>query len=167
MHQKLIPDPFLILVSNPKQPLHARNSFTNREITNYRNTNLNTNLRGLSKRFKKVNFIFLSNRMSSVRHSHVPICHAYVTRIHSYVIRMYSFVIRMSLVRTRMSSVCHSYVVLPWVVVHGKTTHEWHMDDIRVTYGWHTSTYKWHTDDRVHTSDIQTFFLLNRQQMIF
>ena len=26
---KLIPDPFLILVNNPKHPLHARNSFTN------------------------------------------------------------------------------------------------------------------------------------------
>ena len=50
--------------------------------------------------------------------------------------------------------------------VHGKTTDEWHTNDIRVhtsdirmtyeyirvTYGWHTSTYKWHTDDiRVHT----------------
>ena len=39
--------------------------------------------------FKKDNFIFLLNRMSSV-------CHLYV--------------IRMSLVHTRMSSVCHSYV---------------------------------------------------------
>ena len=29
VHLKLIPDPFLILVNNPKQPLHARNSFTN------------------------------------------------------------------------------------------------------------------------------------------
>ena len=27
MHQKLVSDPFLILVNNPKQPLHARNSF--------------------------------------------------------------------------------------------------------------------------------------------
>ena len=27
MHQKLAPDPFLILLNNPKQPLHARNSF--------------------------------------------------------------------------------------------------------------------------------------------
>ena len=25
--QKLVPDPFLILVNNPKQILHARNSF--------------------------------------------------------------------------------------------------------------------------------------------
>ena len=25
MHQKLVPDPFLILANNPKQPLHARN----------------------------------------------------------------------------------------------------------------------------------------------
>ena len=27
VHQKLVPDSFLILVNNPKQPLHARNSF--------------------------------------------------------------------------------------------------------------------------------------------
>ena len=42
-------------------------------------------------------------------------CHPYVTRIslvcHPYVTRMYSYVIRMSLVCTRMSSVCHSYVL--------------------------------------------------------
>ena len=45
--------------------------------------------------------------------------------------------------------------------VHGKTTYEWHTNDIRVhtrdrrmtyeyiriTYGWHTSMYEWHTDD--------------------
>ena len=30
VHQKLIPDSFLILVNNPKQLLNARNSFTNR-----------------------------------------------------------------------------------------------------------------------------------------
>ena len=30
MHQKLVPDHFLILVNNPKQPLHARNYFENR-----------------------------------------------------------------------------------------------------------------------------------------
>ena len=29
VHQKLVPDPFLILVNDPKQPLHARNSFKN------------------------------------------------------------------------------------------------------------------------------------------
>ena len=54
--------------------------------------------------------------------------------------------------------------------VHGKTTYEWHTDNIRVhtsdirmtheyirvTYGWYTSTYEWHTDDiQVHTSDIR------------
>ena len=69
--------------------------------------------------------------------------------------------------------------------VHGKTTDDWHTDDIRVTYGWHTSgirvtyeyirltygwhtsTYEWHTSDirltydwhmsdiRVHTNDIR------------
>ena len=30
MHQKLVPDPFLILVNNTKQSLHARNYFTNK-----------------------------------------------------------------------------------------------------------------------------------------
>ena len=97
-------------------------------------------LRGLSKRFKKVNFIFLSNRISSVCHSHVPyvmrvtcmrsyvirmslVCHPYVTRMfsnvirmslvcHSYVTRMSFVCTRMSLVCTRMSSVCHSYVLV-------------------------------------------------------
>ena len=30
MHQKLVPDPFFILVNKPKQPYHARNSFKNK-----------------------------------------------------------------------------------------------------------------------------------------
>ena len=30
MHQKLVPDLFLILVKNPKQPSHARNPFKNK-----------------------------------------------------------------------------------------------------------------------------------------
>ena len=30
VHQKLAPDPFLILLNNPKQPLHTRNSFKNK-----------------------------------------------------------------------------------------------------------------------------------------
>ena len=30
LHQKLVPDPFFILVNNLKQPLHARNSFKNK-----------------------------------------------------------------------------------------------------------------------------------------
>ena len=30
VYQKLVPDFFLILVYNPKQPLHARNSFENK-----------------------------------------------------------------------------------------------------------------------------------------
>ena len=109
---KLIPDPFLILVNNPKQPLHARNSFTNRIFW-----------KRIIQKFKKVNFTFLSNRMSSACHSHVPVCDAYVTRIYSYVIRMslvctrmssvcHSYVIRMSLVCTRMSSLCRLYVLV-------------------------------------------------------
>ena len=53
--------------------------------------------REFMKSFKKVNFIFLLNRMSSV-------CHSYVTRINSYVICM-------PLICTRMWSVCPSYVI--------------------------------------------------------
>ena len=30
MQQKLVPGPFLILLNNPKEPLHARNSFENK-----------------------------------------------------------------------------------------------------------------------------------------
>ena len=30
IHQKLVPDPSLIFVDNPKQPLHARSSFKNK-----------------------------------------------------------------------------------------------------------------------------------------
>ena len=47
MHQKLVPDLFIILVNNPKQPLHARNYFLKRYFE-----------RGLSKSLKKGNFIF-------------------------------------------------------------------------------------------------------------
>ena len=82
--------------------------------------------RGLLKRFKKVNFIFLSSRMLSVCHLHVLVSYVYVTGMylvctrmsfvcHSYVLvcqpyatRMYSYVIRMSLVSTHLWSVCHS-----------------------------------------------------------
>ena len=94
MHQKLITDRFLIFVNNPKQPLHASNSFRNRIFW----------IR-LSKSSKKVNSIFLSNRISSV-------CHLYVLACHSHVTRLYSHVIGMSLVCTRMSSVCHTYVLV-------------------------------------------------------
>ena len=34
IHQKLVPGPFLILVNNPKQPLHARSSFKNKIFWN-------------------------------------------------------------------------------------------------------------------------------------
>ena len=34
VHQKLVPDPFLILVNNTKQSLHTRNSFKNKIILN-------------------------------------------------------------------------------------------------------------------------------------
>ena len=107
MRQKLVPDPFLILVNNPEQLLHARSSFLER---------------GLSKGSKKVNFFsfwpyvtcmsLVCTRMSSVCHSHVLVCHfiyscvirvslvchSHVLVCHPYVTRMYSHVIRMSLV---------------------------------------------------------------------
>ena len=35
VHQNLVPEPFLILVNNPKQPLHARNSFENMILKEY------------------------------------------------------------------------------------------------------------------------------------
>ena len=57
-------------------------------------------------------------RVSSVCHSYILVCHPYVTRMYSYVIRMSLVYTPMSSVRhsynTRMSSVCHPYVVLPW-----------------------------------------------------
>ena len=65
--------------------------------------------RDIVKSFKRVNFIFLSNCMSSVCHSNVirmslvytrmsSVCHSYVLVCQPYVTRMYSCVIRMSLV---------------------------------------------------------------------
>ena len=44
MQQKLVPDLFIILVNNPKQPLHAKNYYESK--------------RGLSKSLKKGNFVF-------------------------------------------------------------------------------------------------------------
>ena len=78
--------------------------------------------RDIVKSFKRVNFIFLSNCMSSVCHSNVirmslvytrmsSVCHSYVLVCHPYVIYIYSYVTRVSLVCTRMLSVCHSYVL--------------------------------------------------------
>ena len=46
MHQKLAPDPFLILLINPKQPLHTRN------------LKISYSERGLPKTLKKIKFIF-------------------------------------------------------------------------------------------------------------
>ena len=51
MHQKLVPDPFLILVNNPKQPLNARNSFKHILKENYQ------------KALKKLTLFFLSNQV--------------------------------------------------------------------------------------------------------
>ena len=51
VHQKLHPGPFLILINNPKQPLHARNSFKNKK-DHYK------------KIFKTLTLFFLSNPVS-------------------------------------------------------------------------------------------------------
>ena len=51
MHQKLVRDPFSILVNNPKQPLHAINSFENKIFW-----------KGIIKKvLKKWTLFFLSN----------------------------------------------------------------------------------------------------------
>ena len=57
-------------------------------------------------------------RISFVCHSYVILCHPYVTRMYSYASRMYSYVLVCYPYVTRMSSVCHSYVVLPWTLLH-------------------------------------------------
>ena len=48
---------------------------------------------------------------------YVMVCVSFVLVFHPYVTRLYSYVISMSLVCTRMSSVCHSSVVLPWTIL--------------------------------------------------
>ena len=129
MLQKLILDLFLILENNPKQPLHARNSFINQIFWK----------RIIKKLYKRqLYFSFEPHviRITLASHSYVArmysyvirmslvctrmssICHWYVLVFHPYVTGMYSYVIRMSLIYphvcTCMSSVCHSCVVLPW-----------------------------------------------------
>ena len=49
--QKLIPDIFLILVNNQKQPLHTRNSFKNKDIFK----------KSYQKALKRLTLFFLSN----------------------------------------------------------------------------------------------------------
>ena len=50
MHQKIVPAPFLILVNNPKKPLHAINSLENKIFW-----------KDYQKAFKKLTLFFLSN----------------------------------------------------------------------------------------------------------
>ena len=51
VHQKLVPDPFLILVNNPKQPLYARTYFKNKIFWKTI----------IKKLLKKLTLFFLSN----------------------------------------------------------------------------------------------------------
>ena len=102
------------------------------------------------------NFIFCA-----VLYSLISFYMPFVCR--SYAIRMCSYVIRMSLVCTR--HLYHPYVTRTWFyhepLVHGKTTDEWHTNDIRLhtsdirmtykhiqlTYGCHMNAYEWHTNE--------------------
>ena len=61
MHKKLVPDPCFILVNNPKQPFHARNSFKNRIFYI---------LEEYHKALKKLTLFFLSNPVSFNEQSH-------------------------------------------------------------------------------------------------
>ena len=81
MHQKLIPEPFLMLLNNPKQPLHARNSFINPYCIRMYSYVIRVSL-VYTRMYSYV------TRMSSVCHSYVLVCHPYVTRMYSYVIRI-------------------------------------------------------------------------------
>ena len=47
VHQRLVPDPFIILLNSPKQSLHARNSFENKIF-----------VKRIIKKLKKVEFMF-------------------------------------------------------------------------------------------------------------
>ena len=121
MHQKLVPDTFLILVHNPKQAIACKEFFYKSDIWK----------QDYLKALKRLTF-FLSDSMSSVCYSYVLVCHSRVTPMYSYIICMslvctgmssvcHSYVIHMSLVCTRMSSVCHSYVL----VCHSYVTRLW------------------------------------------
>ena len=104
MHQKLTPDHFLVWY-NPKQSLHARNSFKNRIFWK----------RIIKKVLKGSLYFSFEPHVITVSLACTCmscVCHSYVLVCHSYVTRMYSNVIRMSLVCTRISFVCHSYVLL-------------------------------------------------------
>ena len=74
---------------------------------------------------------------------------------------------------------CFIYLIL---TVHGKSTCEWHTDDIRATNEWHkndirvqTSAYEWHTsiyqchthDTQVDASDIQMTCASNKNKVNF
>ena len=107
VHQKLIPDPFLILVNNPKQYVFVCHQYVTRMyLYVIRMSLLCTRMASVCARVSLV-----CTCISSVCRSYVLVCYPYVTR-------MYSYVIHMSLVCTRRSSVCHSYVVLPWIVAY-------------------------------------------------
>ena len=59
MQQMLAPDPFLILLNNPKQPLHARNPFKNKVFW-----------KRIVKVLKKLSLFSLSNPVSFNRQSY-------------------------------------------------------------------------------------------------
>ena len=61
MHQKLVPDSFLILVNNLKQPLHAKNSIENKDIL----------LEEYQKALKKSTLFLLFNPVSLYRQNYL------------------------------------------------------------------------------------------------
>ena len=59
MYQKLVPDPFFILVNKPKQPLHTRNFFKNKILKEH-----------FQKPFKELTLFFLSDPVPFNRQSY-------------------------------------------------------------------------------------------------
>ena len=84
MHQKLIPDPFLILINNPKQyvPLCTR-------MPSACHSHILVCHPYVTRMYLYVICMsIVCTRMSSVCHSYVLVRHPYVTRMNSFVIRM-------------------------------------------------------------------------------
>ena len=111
MQQKLMPDPFLILVNKPKQYVLVYHPYVTR-MYSYVIRMYSYVIRMSLICAHVIRMSLACTRMSSVCHLYVTriysyslvctcmssVCHSYVLICHSYVIRMYSYVIRMSLV---------------------------------------------------------------------
>ena len=104
MHQKLILDPVLILVNNPKQHVLVCHPYVTHKYSCHPHvtrmysyvTRMYLYVIRMSVVCTRMSSVCASyvllchpyvTRMSSVCHSYVLVCHLYVTRIYSYVIR--------------------------------------------------------------------------------